>query len=58
MTAMEDKKKFTYRYDEETENKARSDWEQQFSDAITKGFIPENDVIDVENDFDKKEWSW
>jgi hypothetical protein len=58
MTAMEDRKKFTSRYDDETENKARSDWKQQFSDVITKGFIPENDVIDIENDFDKKEWSW
>jgi hypothetical protein len=58
MTAMEDRKIFTSRYDDETENKARSDWEQQFSDAIIKGFISENDVIDVENNFDKKEWSW
>ena len=43
------------------ENKSRSTWEQQFCDAIAKGFIPENDVIDVidvENDFDKKEWTW
>jgi len=41
-----------------TENKARSNWEQLFNDAIAKGFIPENDVIDIENDFDKKEWTW
>ena len=41
-----------------TENKSRSNWEQQFHDAIDKGFIPENDVIDVENDFDNKEWTW
>ena len=40
------------------ENKSRSNWEQQFYDAIAKGFIPENEVIDVENDFDKKEWTW
>jgi uncharacterized protein (DUF4213/DUF364 family) len=58
MKAMKDRKKFTCRYVLETENNARSDWKQQFSDAITKGFIPENDVIDVENDFDKKDWSW
>ncbi|RPH31905.1 MAG: hypothetical protein EHM93_11585 [Bacteroidales bacterium] len=40
------------------ENHARSNWEQQFYDAIAKGFLPENDVIDIENDFDKKEWTW
>jgi len=40
------------------ENKSRNNWEQQFNDAIAKGFIPEKDVIDVENDFDKKEWTW
>ena len=41
-----------------TESKARSNWEQLFNDAIAKGFAPENDVIDIENDFDKKEWTW
>jgi len=41
-----------------TENKARSNWEQLFYDAIAKGFTPGNDVIDIENDFDKKEWTW
>ena len=41
-----------------TESKARSNWEQLFNDAIAKGFTPENDVIDIENDFDKKEWTW
>ncbi|MDO9633434.1 MAG: hypothetical protein Q7J05_00120 [Paludibacter sp.] len=41
-----------------TENKARSNWEQQFYDAIAKGFTPGSDVIDIENDFDKKEWTW
>lgn len=40
------------------ENISRSNWEQQFSAAIANGFIPENDLIDVENDFDKKEWTW
>ncbi len=40
------------------ENIARSNWEQKFADAIAKGFTPENDVIDIENDFDKKEWTW
>ena len=40
------------------ENKSRSNWEQQFYDAITKGLIPENDVIVIENNFDKKEWTW
>jgi len=40
------------------ENKVRINWEQQFYDAITNGFMPENDVIDIENDFDKKEWTW
>ena len=40
------------------ENKARSNWEQLFNDAIAKGFTPGNDVIDIENDFDKKEWTW
>ncbi len=40
------------------EHKSRSNWEQQFYDAIAKGIIPENDLIDVENDFDKKEWTW
>ncbi|MCX6326276.1 MAG: hypothetical protein NT144_06445 [Bacteroidia bacterium] len=40
------------------ENKARSNWEQLFYDAIAKGFTPGNDVIDIENDFDKKEWTW
>ena len=41
-----------------SEIKARSNWEQIFYDAIAQGFTPENDVIDVENDFDKKEWTW
>jgi antitoxin MazE len=41
-----------------TENKARSNWEQLFRDAIAKGFKPVNEVIDIENDFDKKEWTW
>jgi antitoxin MazE len=40
------------------ENKARSNWEKQFTEAITNGFIPENDAIDIENEFDKKEWTW
>ena len=40
------------------ENKARSNWEQIFADAIAKGFAPEDDVIDIENDFDKKDWTW
>ncbi|MEI6679715.1 MAG: hypothetical protein WCL21_13960 [Mariniphaga sp.] len=40
------------------DNKSRSNWEQQFHAAIAKGFMPDNDVIDVENDFDKKEWTW
>ena len=39
-------------------NKARSNWEQMFYDAIAKGFTPENDIIDLENDFDKKDWTW
>jgi antitoxin MazE len=41
-----------------SEIKARSNWEQLFNDAIAKGFTPENVVIDIENDFDKKEWTW
>ena len=41
-----------------SEIKARSNWEQLFYDAIAKGFTPENDVIDIENDFDKKDWTW
>jgi antitoxin MazE len=41
-----------------SEIKARSNWEQLFYDAIAKGFTPENEVIDIENDFDKKEWTW
>ena len=41
-----------------SEIKARSNWEQIFYDAIAKGFTPENDVIDIENDFDKKDWTW
>ena len=40
------------------ENKPRSNWEQIFADAISKGFTPENDIIDIENDFDKKDWTW
>jgi antitoxin MazE len=40
------------------ENKVRINWEKQFHDAATKGFLPENDLIDIENDFDKKEWTW
>jgi antitoxin MazE len=41
-----------------TENKARVNWEKQFYDAISNGFLPENDSTDIENDFDKKEWIW
>jgi antitoxin MazE len=41
-----------------SEIKARSNWEQLFYDSIAKGFTPENDVIDIENDFDKKDWTW
>jgi hypothetical protein len=41
-----------------TENKARVNWEAQFYDAIAKGFLPDNDSIDIDNDFDKTEWTW
>jgi antitoxin MazE len=41
-----------------TEPKARANWEKQFSEAIAKGFKPENDSTHVENDFDKEEWTW
>ncbi|NJO93112.1 MAG: AbrB/MazE/SpoVT family DNA-binding domain-containing protein [Chloroflexia bacterium] len=41
-----------------TENKARANWENQFYEAIAKGFTPEDDDAHVENDFDKEEWTW
>ena len=39
------------------ENKARNNWEKQFAEAIAKGFIPDEKAIDIENEFDKKEWT-
>jgi antitoxin MazE len=41
-----------------TENKVRSHWEKQFVDAFAKGFTPETDSMDIENDFDKEDWTW
>lgn len=42
-----------------TENRARANWEKQFLDAIANGYKPqEDDSIHVENDFDRKEWTW
>ncbi|MFA6401081.1 MAG: hypothetical protein WCX31_05570 [Salinivirgaceae bacterium] len=41
-----------------TDNKARTNWENLFTDAITKGFVPDGEILEVENEFDKKEWTW
>jgi antitoxin MazE len=41
-----------------TENKARANWEKQFYEAIAKGYVPEEESIHVENDFDAEEWTW
>ncbi len=40
------------------DNKARNNWEKQFAKAIAEGFVPDENVIEVENEFDKKEWTW
>jgi antitoxin MazE len=40
-----------------TDIKARSNWENRFADAIANGFIPEEDTVEIENEFDKKEWT-
>jgi antitoxin MazE len=40
------------------ENKARSNWEEQFNEAIAKGFIPEKSDLNFPNDFDKDDWTW
>lgn len=41
-----------------TENKARANWDVQFSVAIANGFEPESELNQVENEFDKEEWTW
>lgn len=41
-----------------TENKARANWEIQFSVAIANGYLPESESLHVENEFDKEEWTW
>jgi antitoxin MazE len=41
-----------------TENKARANWEIQFSVAIANGYTPESETSHVENEFDKEEWTW
>ncbi len=41
-----------------TENKARTNWENQFAEAIAQGFIPEEEIREFDNEFDKKEWTW
>ena len=41
-----------------TENKARANWEVQFSVAIVNGYSPENGSTHIENEFDKEEWTW
>ncbi len=41
-----------------TENIARSNWEEQFSFAISNGYAPEIETDEIENDFDKEEWKW
>lgn len=41
-----------------TENGALQSWEKQFAEAIAKGYLPEHDASNFENEFDKKEWTW
>jgi antitoxin MazE len=41
-----------------TENKARANWEIQFSVAIANGYSPESESTHVENEFDNEEWTW
>ena len=40
------------------ETRARNNWEKQFTEAIAKGFVPDENVIEIENEFDKEEWTW
>jgi hypothetical protein len=39
-------------------NKPRKNWEKQFADSIKKGFKPDNKLCYIENDFEKKNWTW
>jgi len=41
-----------------TEEKSRKNWEKQFADAIKNGYIPEIEINEFPNDFDKEEWTW
>ena len=41
-----------------TEIKARGNWERQFTEAIAKGHITDEESIHIENDFDKQKWEW
>lgn len=34
--------------------KARENWENIFSEAVSKGFIPESNMLDFENIFDQE----
>ena len=40
------------------DKKPRNNWELQFAEAIKKGFKPDSNVDNIENDFDKTEWTW
>lgn len=36
---------------------SRENWDKQFAQSIKNGFIPDNSE-NIENDFDKTEWTW
>ena len=40
------------------DDKPRQNWEKQFIEAIQKGYKPDSEVYDFDNDFDKEEWTW
>lgn len=36
---------------------SRKNWEKLFAQSINKGYLPDN-AENIENDFDKTEWTW
>ena len=40
-----------------TDKSTRQDWEKQYAQAIKMGHEPDN-VEQIENEFDKTEWTW
>jgi antitoxin MazE len=38
--------------------KTRKNWEQQFRDAVIRETAEDNSMLELQNKFDKEEWTW